>query len=124
MLAAPGELRQLWYNLISNAVKYTEPGGAVTVSLAMEETQAVITVQDTGIGIAPDALAHLFEEFYRARPAKEYAEGSTGLGLPIAQRIATTYRGRIDVRSTVGEGSTFTVTLPLDPVPPAQLNSR
>ena len=74
--------------------------------------------------IAPDALAHLFEEFYRARPAKEYAEGSTGLGLPIAQRIATTYRGRIDVRSTVGEGSTFTVTLPLDPVPPAQLNSR
>jgi signal transduction histidine kinase len=76
---------------------------------------AEIAVRDTGIGIDPDALEHVFERFYRADDARTRAFGGAGLGLSIAEQLATGHGGRISARSTPGRGSTFTVTLPLGP---------
>ena len=112
--ADPRHMTQLWANLVSNAIKYTEDGGAVDVTMAVREGQAVTTVCDTGIGIAADDLARIFEEFYRTKAAKALSQMGTGLGLALVQRIVETYGGQIDVQSTVGEGSTFKVTLPID----------
>jgi len=75
----------------------------------------VTSVHDTGIGIAPDDLTQIFEEFYRTKAAKAHAQMGTGLGLSISKHIVETYQGHIDVESTVGKGSTFTVTLPTLP---------
>ena len=107
-------IKQLWVNLVSNAIKYTPTGGAVSVTMEVQDEQVVTSVQDTGIGIAPEDLTRIFEEFYRTKAAKEYSEMGTGLGLPLVKRIVETYHGRIDVQSTVAKGSTFTVTLPID----------
>ena len=115
MAAEPKHIRQLWSNLVSNAIKYTPVGGAVTVSMIIEDGQAVTTVRDTGIGIAPDDLPRLFQEFYRTKAAKAYSQMGTGLGLAIVKRVVETYHGQIGVQSTVGQGSTFTVTLPMEP---------
>jgi signal transduction histidine kinase len=116
--ADPNHLRQLWCNLVSNAIKYTNEGGAVAVTAKVQDQQLIVRVQDTGIGIAQDEMTRIFEEFYRTKAAKQCAESGTGLGLSIAKRIAETYAGRIDVESTVGKGSTFTVTLPVGPLSP------
>jgi signal transduction histidine kinase len=113
--ADPDHLRQLWCNLISNAIKYTNEGGTVAVSAEVQDEQVVVSVRDTGIGIASDDINRIFDEFYRTKAAKQCAESGTGLGLSIAKRIAETYAGRIEVESTVGTGSTFTVTLPVKP---------
>ena len=110
--ADPKHVKQLWDNLVSNAIKYTDEGGAVTVTMAAQDEQVVTTVRDTGIGIAPEDLERIFDEFYRTKAAKEYSEMGTGLGLSIVKRIVETYQGQVDVQSTLGQGSTFTVTLP------------
>ena len=112
--ADPKHVKQLWDNLVSNAIKYTDEGGAVDVTMAVQDEQVVTTVRDTGIGIAPEDLPRIFEEFYRTKAAKEYSEMGTGLGLSIVKRIVETYQGQVDVQSTLGQGSTFTVTLPVD----------
>jgi signal transduction histidine kinase len=100
-------------NLVSNAVKYTPDGGRVTLTLTTDDATARLVVADTGIGIPEDALGHLFEEFYRAPNAKAQIKQGTGLGLVITKEIIARYGGTIRVRSTLGEGSTFTITLPL-----------
>jgi len=105
-------LDRIFTNLISNAVKYTPAGGGVTVSLGRSAGQAWVKVADTGIGIPEEAWPHLFEEFYRAPNARQFAIG-TGLGLSIVKSLVERYRGRIEVESTVGKGTTFTVTFPL-----------
>lgn len=105
-------LDRILVNLISNAVKYTPPGGTVTVSVQQVDGQAQVEVSDTGIGIPEEALPHLFEEFYRASNAKA-TETGTGLGLAIVKDLVERYRGRIQVKSTVGVGTTFTVMFPL-----------
>jgi len=112
--ADPKHIKQLWSNLVSNAIKYTNEGGAVAVTMAVQDEQVVTSVCDTGIGIAPEELTHIFEEFYRTKAAKACSEMGTGLGLPLVKRIVETYQGHIDMQSTVNEGSTFTVTLPVD----------
>jgi len=112
--ADPKHIKQLWSNLVSNAIKYTTEGGTVAVTMAMQDKQVVTSVCDTGIGIAPEDLPRIFEEFYRTKAAKECSEMGTGLGLSIVKRILETYQGHIDVQSTVGKGSTFTIRLPLD----------
>jgi len=109
----PVRLRQLVVNLLGNAVKYTPAGGRVRVTLGAVADQARLDVADTGIGIAPEDLPHVFERFYRADKARARAEGGTGLGLAIARWSAETHGGRVDVRSRPGEGSVFTVWLPL-----------
>lgn len=88
----------------------------MSVELKVQGDQAITKVNDTGIGIAPEEIAQLFQEFYRTKAAKACAETGTGLGLSIAKRIAETYAGEIEVQSAVGEGSTFTVTLPVNPL--------
>jgi signal transduction histidine kinase len=102
----------LFDNLVANAVKYNRPGGCVRVSAELAPGEVIVTVADTGVGIPPDALPFVFDEFYRARqPAGRRVEG-TGLGLPICRRITTELGGTIDVQSAEGAGSTFRVRLP------------
>ena len=99
-------------NLVSNAVKYTPPGGTVTISLSRVEDEVEMVVTDTGIGIAEEDLESLFQEFFRSSNPAAHAEPGSGLGLAIVQRIVARHDGRIHVSSALGVGTTFTVSLP------------
>jgi K+-sensing histidine kinase KdpD len=105
-------LERVFMNLVSNAVKYTPTGGSVMVRAWSEDDQIKAEVSDTGIGIPQEALSRIFEEFYRAKNAKAMEMEGTGLGLAIAKDVVEQHGGQISVESTVGEGSTFYVTLP------------
>lgn len=104
-------LKQLLLNLVVNALTYTPAGGAVTLTLRRGHGWVQVIIADTGVGIAPEDLPHIFDRFYRADRSRTRSGGS-GLGLSIAQWIAQAHGGRIEVESTVGTGSTFTVWLP------------
>ena len=104
-------------NLIGNAVKYTPDGGRVTISLETRGASAVISVADTGIGIPEDELPRLWQEFFRASNARKSGIVGTGLGLSIVKRRVEAYGGMISVHSRVGEGTTFSVSLPLIAAP-------
>ncbi len=106
------ELDRILNNLVSNAIKYTHTG-QVNVRLERADGSARIVVSDTGIGIPADALPHLFEEFFRAKNAKAMQETGTGLGLSIVKDLVERYDGTLQVRSEEGQGTTFTLTLPL-----------
>jgi heavy metal sensor kinase len=106
-------LKQLLLNLIENGLTYTPAGGQVTVSLAREEDVAALTVEDTGVGIAPDDLPHVFERFYRAESTRRRAAGGAGVGLSIVDWVARLHGGRVSVTSDPGKGCAFTVRLPL-----------
>jgi heavy metal sensor kinase len=108
----PDRLRQLFLNLVDNAIKYTPEGGRVTLSWRREDGWVRVDVSDTGVGIPAEDLPHIFERFYRVDKARSREKGGTGLGLSIAQWIAHAHGGRIEVESQVGEGTTFTVWLP------------
>ena len=110
----PGLLAAMLTNLVSNALRYNRRGGAVDVSLARQNGHVVLDVRDTGIGIPADALPHLFERFFRVDPARSSARGGTGLGLAITRGIVAAHGGSIEVASTPGQGSTFTIHLPAD----------
>jgi two-component system OmpR family sensor kinase len=99
--------------LLENALTYTPSGGTVTIKVAACGTIASFSVRDTGIGIAPEDIPHIFERFYRADPARSRAAGGSGLGLAIVDWAVKAHGGSIMVESHVGLGSTFTVTLPL-----------
>jgi signal transduction histidine kinase len=111
----PDQLRQLVLILVDNALRYTPEGGQVKVDARRVDGSAVMAVSDTGIGIDPDALEHVFERFYRADEARTRAFGGSGLGLSIAEQLVSGHGGRISAESTPGRGSTFTVSLPLGP---------
>ena len=104
-------LRELFLVLIDNAAKYTPAGGSVEVSAAVEAHRAVVRVTDTGVGIPADDLPHIFDRFYRAKTG--ISQGGTGLGLAIAKQIAQWHGGTINVESELGQGTQFTVRLPL-----------
>jgi heavy metal sensor kinase len=106
-------LKQLLLNLVDNALTYTPPGGHIDLALSVVDGQARLAVHDTGIGIAPGELSHIFERFYRLDQARSRHSGGAGLGLAIARWIAEAHGGRIEAESAVGQGSTFTVVLPL-----------
>jgi signal transduction histidine kinase len=108
----PLRIEQVVTNLISNAIKYSPDGGVVRISLQVVREEAVIEVRDRGIGIARGDQRRLFEPFRRLHRSREAIPG-VGLGLFVVHRIVEAHRGRIDVESTVGEGSTFRVVLPL-----------
>lgn len=107
------QLYRLGCNLINNAIQATPPGGQVIVCLNQDEEDAIIQVQDTGMGIAPADQARIFDRFYRIEQDRSRHTGGSGLGLPIALAIAKTHHGSIQVQSELGQGSTFTVRLPL-----------
>ncbi len=117
------QIERMLSNLISNAVKFTPKGGEVRVSVERLGEQAEIVVQDTGQGIAPEHLPHIFDRFYRVRGMEEQAspEKGLGLGLSFVNWIVRAHSGTIDVKSELGKGTTFTVRLPLH-VPQAPVN--
>jgi heavy metal sensor kinase len=107
------KLKQLFLNIIDNAVRYTPSGGSVSASLVAKDGFAVVRVTDTGIGIPEEQLDLIFERFHRVDKARSRSAGGSGLGLSIAKQIADNHNGRIEVESKVGKGSTFRVFLPL-----------
>ncbi len=114
-LVVPGvrdELRRVVANLVSNAVKYSRPGGAVDLSLVPGAAEVVFVCSDHGIGISSEDQAHLFAEFFRSTNPEALQRPGTGLGLAIAKRIVDRHQGRIEVETEVGAGTTFRVTLP------------
>jgi signal transduction histidine kinase len=110
--AKPDHIKTIWTNLISNAIKYTEPGGIVVASLTHNPDYIVGTVRDTGIGIATDDSPKIFEEFYRTANAKAICPQGTGVGLAIVKRMIESYGGKIWLESELGRGSKFTFMLP------------
>ncbi|MBE9030453.1 two-component sensor histidine kinase [filamentous cyanobacterium LEGE 11480] len=108
-----GQIYRLISNLITNAINYTPSSGNVTVSLISQASEAIIQVQDTGIGIPAEELPHLYARFYRVNQDRGRKTGGSGLGLSIAQTIAQKHGGRITATSTLGQGSQFQIHLPL-----------
>lgn len=115
VLATANGIDRIFNNLISNAIKYTPPGGKVTVTLryGQDSQHMQIQIADTGIGIPQESLPHLFEEFYRAPNAKAQIREGTGLGLSITKDLVQRFGGSISVESVEGQGTTFSVTFPL-----------
>jgi signal transduction histidine kinase/ActR/RegA family two-component response regulator len=113
----PLRFQQMLFNLLSNAVKFTEDG-SITVSVDWREAdrRLIVAVADTGCGIAPDRLANIFDSFEQADAGTTRKYGGTGLGLAISRRLAEIMGGRLTAESVVGEGSTFTLSLPVEPV--------
>jgi len=113
VLGDPDRLKQLFLNLVDNAIKYTPPGGEVRVGLTRTAEEVHIYVADTGIGISEMDLPHIFDRFYRVEKARTRVLGGSGLGLSIVYSIVEAHGGGIQVTSEVGQGTTFTVSLPL-----------
>ena len=113
VMATEDGLHRIFLNLIGNAIKYTPPGGRVNVRMDQCEDEIVTAIIDNGVGIPAADLPHMFEEFYRASNVKQEGIPGTGLGLAIVKDLVERYEGRISVHSTVGEGTTFTVVLPM-----------
>jgi heavy metal sensor kinase len=106
-------LRQIFLNLLDNAVKYTAEGGEVKVQISVEGGWARVAVKDTGAGIPEEDLPHIFDRFYRVDKARNRAQGGTGLGLSLSRSLVEAHGGHIEVESEVEVGSTFTVHLPI-----------
>ncbi len=106
-------LHQAVYNLIENAIKYTPENGSVTVRVRAMPNDLIFEVEDTGIGIAPDDLPHLFEKFYRGKQREARAQHGSGLGLAIVRSIAEQHSGRVWVESQLASGSIFFLQIPL-----------
>ncbi len=107
------QLRELFNNLITNAIKYNKPGGKVEITITSEAKEMVITIADTGVGIAEEDIQRIFERFYRVQKGRSKRVGGTGLGLSIVKHIVNYYDGSIKVESKLGEGSKFTIHLPI-----------
>lgn len=108
----PAMLRTLAQNVVSNAVKYTAPGGDVTFCLRDDGNDLLMVVRDTGIGISPEDLQRIGQEFYRTREARESSSSGTGLGMTIVRSIVDTFQGGVDLSSRPGQGTTVTIRLP------------
>lgn len=113
-----GRLSQIVDNLVSNAIKFTPVSGEVVVRATADGASVAVEVSDTGVGIAPDEIQHLFTRFFRASTAISNGIPGTGLGLAISQAIAEAHGGTIDVSSTLGEGTTFRLRVPISQAQP------
>jgi two-component system heavy metal sensor histidine kinase CusS len=109
-----GRLREVFFNLLDNSIKYTPQGGEVEVRIGRNGSEALITVRDTGIGIAAEHVPRVFDRFYRVDKARSRAEGGTGLGLSIARSIVAAHGGQIELVSSLDHGTTCTVRLPIE----------
>jgi len=116
-VSIPGDaarLRQVFYNVIDNAIKYTPEGGSIDVRVESLSREARVSVSDTGIGIPPEHLARVFDRFYRVDKGRSRDQGGTGLGLTIARSIVVAHGGKMELKSTLGQGTTCTLVLPLN----------
>jgi two-component system, OmpR family, phosphate regulon sensor histidine kinase PhoR len=113
VVADPEGLQIILRNLVDNAVKYTPAGGSINVTLRTSRDEAALTVADQGIGIPPQDLGRVFERFYRVDKARSRQLGGTGLGLSIVKHLVQMFGGAVGVKSQLGKGSAFTVSLPL-----------
>ncbi len=115
ILGNPDRMKQLLLNLVSNAIKFTPDGGQVSLSLWQDKGEAVVQVSDTGIGIGPEDLEHIFDRFYQADSSRTRRDitGGSGLGLSIAKWIAEAHDGTLTVESELGVGTTFTLRVPV-----------
>jgi adenylate cyclase len=113
VLGSYSYLRRVLDNLLDNAIKFTPSGGSVTVRLRPNGEGVALDVIDTGIGIPPSQLEHIFDRFYQVDGSAWRQYGGVGLGLALVREIVRTYGGRVTVESQVGQGSTFTVVLPV-----------
>lgn len=108
----PLSIKQAVVNLVNNAIKYNRPGGKVTVSAGAENSGIAITVADTGIGISPQDMEHVFDRFYRVEKSRSREKGGSGLGLAIVKKIVEDHGGQVTVTSQINLGSSFKITLP------------
>ena len=106
-------MEQVLNNLLENAIKFTPEGGCITISATIADSQMVIRIADTGVGIPPADLPHLFEQFYRVEKARSRETGGTGLGLSIVKHIVALHGGSVEAESVLGKGSIFILRLPL-----------
>jgi signal transduction histidine kinase len=113
ILILEDDLYQITFNLAENGIKYNTPGGTLRLSLHRQEDNGILKISDTGVGIPEDALGSIFERFYRVDKARSRKSGGSGLGLSIVQTMVQRNGGEIAVDSTVGKGSTFTLTFPI-----------
>ena len=113
VLILEDDLYEILFNLVENAIKYNVPGGTITIRLLRDGENALIQVSDTGMGVPEDAIPHLFERFYRVDKARARKTGGSGLGLSIVRNMLERNNGSIGVTSTLGEGTVFTVNLPV-----------
>jgi len=113
ILILEDDLYQIAFNLVENGIKYNTPGGSLKITLDREEENAVLRVEDTGVGIPEDALPHVFERFYRVDKARSRKSGGSGLGLSIVRNIVERNNGTIHVESQPNIGTAFTVTFPI-----------
>jgi heavy metal sensor kinase len=115
--ADPARISQVAINLMSNAIRYNREKGSVTVQIRLDGKDVLLIIADTGVGIPPEHLPHLFERFYRVDVARSRDAGGSGLGLAICKSIIDAHGGSIDVQSKPDQGSTFTVRLPASGLP-------
>ncbi|MFD2211132.1 two-component system histidine kinase PnpS [Virgibacillus halophilus] len=112
IMADSNQMKQVLINLLTNAFNYTPEGGSVTLRIYETETEAIIQVEDTGMGMEQDMIQRIFERFFRLDEARSRDTGGTGLGLAIVKHIVENHKGHIDVQSEPGGGTTFTVSIP------------
>jgi signal transduction histidine kinase len=110
----PVRLRHVIYNLLDNAIKYTPPRGTVKLAVTTTDHKARLLVEDTGIGIPPEHLPHVFERFYRVDKSRSRAEGGSGLGLSIVQSIVHAHRGTVEIVSQPDAGTQCVVEIPVE----------
>jgi two-component system sensor histidine kinase BaeS len=108
----PARLAQVLDNLLTNALRYTDRGGTVTVTVRGRRDGVGVDVSDTGVGIAADDLPHVFDRFWRADRSRSRATGGSGVGLAVVQRLVVAHGGRIEVESEPGRGTSFHIWLP------------
>ncbi|WP_254510246.1 PAS domain S-box protein [Anatilimnocola floriformis] len=123
--ADPARLEQIVVNLLTNAAKYTADGGAIVITVHREGDKAVLRVRDSGVGIAPELLPHIFELFTQAERSLDRSQGGLGIGLCLVQRLVEMHDGKVEASSTLGQGSEFVVHLPIittPAVPPTSIN--
>jgi len=112
-------VRSAFSNLVTNAIRYTPPGGEIVVTWKVENGEPVMRVKDNGEGIAPEHIARLTERFYRVDRSRSRASGGTGLGLAIVKHVLQRHQGGLEIASEVGQGSTFSCLFPAARAAPA-----
>lgn len=123
VLIQEDDLYQITFNLVENGIKYNVPGGSLSISLHRQEDMAVLRISDTGVGIPPEAIGHVFERFYRVDKARSRQSGGSGLGLSIVRSTVERNNGEIHLQSTVGKGTVFTVAFPCFDISQEQIES-